>query len=134
MNRKVIRAGLFAFVAFAGSAAQAASLEGVWRNRNGTVDVRVAPCGSRLCGTVIAAHGDAVTDARAGGVDRLVGTRVLKDFAHNADGSWHGSAFVPELKHYLASRIRFADPNVVEVTGCALGGLICKTKVWRRIS
>jgi uncharacterized protein (DUF2147 family) len=35
----------------------AAPIEGLWRNRNGTVDVRIARCEQKYCGTVVAAHG-----------------------------------------------------------------------------
>ncbi|MEA3001664.1 MAG: hypothetical protein QOH81_452 [Sphingomonadales bacterium] len=129
-----------ALAALAGSAllrpapAAAAAVEGVWQNRNGTVEVQVAPCGPLYCGTVIAARGDAIADARKGGAARLVGTRVLKDYAPAADGSWRGSVFVPELGRHLSSKLSFVDADTVLISGCALGGLICKTKTWRRLS
>ena len=113
--------------------ASAASLDGIWQNRNGTVEVKVAPCGRAYCGTVIAARGSAIGDARAGGVGRLVGTRVMDGYTPAGGGTWRGSVFVPQLGGHLSSNLRFVDSNTVEVSGCVLAGLVCKTKVWHRI-
>ena len=98
------------------------------------MNVQVASCGRKYCGTVVAAHGDALDDARAGGIDRLVGARVLRDYAAAADGTWHGRVFVPELRRTLRSTIRFVDADTVQVSGCAVGGLICRTKLWHRLA
>jgi uncharacterized protein (DUF2147 family) len=131
--RRLLLAFVGAALAWPGGAA-ASPLDGIWRNRNGTVEIRVAPCGPNVCGTVVAARGDALVDARAGGLASLVGTRVMHDYALRGDGTWHGRVFVPQLGRTLPSRIRFVDRFTVEVSGCVLGGIVCKTKVWRRVS
>ena len=113
--------------------ATAAPVEGIWQNRNGTLEVQVAPCGPKYCGTVVGARGQAVADAREGGMTRLVGSLVMKDYAPAPDGSWHGSVFVPKLGRHLSSRLTFVDANNVRITACALGGLICRDKMWRRL-
>jgi uncharacterized protein (DUF2147 family) len=115
-------------------AANAAPVEGIWQNRNGTMEVQVAPCGRAYCGTVVAARGAAIADAREGGLTRLVGATVLKDYAQAADGSWHGSVFVPKLGRHLSSKLTFVDADTVQISGCVLGGLVCKAKTWRRLS
>jgi uncharacterized protein (DUF2147 family) len=116
------------------SPANAAPVEGIWQNRNGTMEVQVAPCGRAYCGTVVAARGAAIADAREGGLTRLVGTTVMKDYAQAADGSWHGSVFVPKLGRHLSSKLIFVDADTVQISGCVLGGLVCKAKTWRRLS
>lgn len=114
--------------------ATAALIEGIWQNRNGTLEVQVAPCGPKYCGTVVGARGQAVVDARDGGVKRLIGTLVMKDYAPAPDGSWRGSVFVPNLGRHLSSKLTFVDANTVQITGCALAGLICRAKMWRRLT
>ena len=137
-GRKIVLRGLaFAFAAAAavgGAKAGATSIEGIWQNRNATLEVRIVPCGRHYCGIVVGARGEAVADARLSGTQRLVGTQVLKDYAPAADGLWRGSVFVPELGRHLSSRIRFLDADTVQLSACALGGLICKTKVWHRLA
>ncbi len=131
----VARIFAFAVAAVAGATgAMAAPLEGVWQNRNATLEVQIAPCGRHYCGTVVGARGTALADARARGAPRLVGTEVLKDYAPAADGVWRGDVFVPELGRHLSSKIRFVDADTVQLSACALGGLICKTKVWHRLA
>ena len=128
-----------ACLAFAGPLAGAAGresagpLEGVWRNQQNTVHVRVASCGVNVCGTVVAARGQAIEDGRKSGVSNLVGMRVMQDYVRQEDGSWRGKVFVPQLRRTLPSRIRLLDPGRVEIKAC-LFGLICKTKVWLRVS
>jgi uncharacterized protein (DUF2147 family) len=137
-GRKIVLRGLaFAFAAAAavcGAKAAAVSLEGTWQNRNATLEVQIVPCGRHYCGIVVGARGEAIADARQRGAPRLVGTEVLKDYAPAPDGVWRGSVFVPELGRHLSSRIRFVDADTVQLSACALGGLICKTKVWHRLA
>lgn len=117
----------------AGSAA-AAPIEGLWQNRSRTLDVRIAPCGARYCGTIVAARGRAIEDAGKLGVKRLIGARILDDYAPARDGTWRGRVFVPQLRGQVDSRIRFVDADTLQLTGCGLGGAVCKTKLWHRLS
>jgi len=133
-GKKIVAFAVAAAAASAGTEAAAATLDGVWQNRNATLEVQIAPCGRQHCGTVIGARGQALADARQRGAPRLVGTEVLKDYAPADDGVWRGSVFVPELGRHLSSRIRFVDADTVQLSACALGGLICKTKVWHRLA
>ncbi|HEX4739186.1 MAG TPA: DUF2147 domain-containing protein [Allosphingosinicella sp.] len=112
-------------------AASAATLDGLWQNRKGTLDVRVAPCGSGYCGTVVEARGEAA--AQAGGRSRLVGTRVLEDFTPTRDGLWRGRVYAPQLHGRLSSKIRIVDPNTIEITACLFAGLGCDSNLWHRI-
>ena len=111
--------------------AAAASLDGLWQNRKGTLDVLVAPCGARYCGTVVEARGEAA--AQAGGRGRLVGMRVLEDFFPGRDGIWHGRVYAPQLHGRLSSKIRILDPKTIEITACLFAGLGCDSNRWHRI-
>ena len=133
LSRK-IASFVFAWALAHPAVAAAVGIDGVWQNRNHTVDVRIAPCGARYCGIVIAARGEALDKARALGMTRLVGAHILKDYVPSRDGTWRGSVFVPELRGHVGSTIRLVDDHTLQVSGCALGGLVCKTKVWHRVS
>ena len=111
--------------------AAAAGLDGLWQNRKGTLDVRVAACGNNLCGTVVDARGEAA--AQAGGRAKLIGVRVLEDFALGRDRLWHGRVYAPQLHGHLRSKIRVVDANTIEITACLFAGLGCDTNRWHRI-
>ena len=111
--------------------ATAATLDGLWQNRKRTLDVAVAPCGAHYCGTVVAARGEAAE--QAGGRARIVGTRVLEDFAPGRDGIWRGRLYAPQLHGHLSTKIRIVDENTIEITTCLFAGLGCDSNLWRRI-
>jgi uncharacterized protein (DUF2147 family) len=128
--------GVAAFLCNAASEARpnpAGALDGLWQNRKATLDVRIAPCGAGYCGTIVAARGEAVENARSGGATGLVGTRVLENFAAASDGVWHGSVFAPQLHRRLSSKLKFIDANRIELTTCLLGSFLCDTNTWHRI-
>lgn len=111
------------------SAATAQSgLAGEWKNPHGTVIVRVAPCGSALCGTVSWAS----PNNRDKGV--ALGTRVLSDLRPVGGGVYKGSAFDPKRGIGGSATVRQAGDNVMIVRGCAIAGLICKEQQWTRVS
>lgn len=128
-----------ALVALAGtvpaSASAQSALEGHWKNRKGSVVVRVAPCGSAYCGTVIDASDKAKAGARKGGTSKLVGTRILSNLRQTGNSTFKGQAFEPKRNIRAPATIRMLGPNTIEVRGCAIGGmLLCKEQRWTRVS
>lgn len=105
---------------------------GDWLNPAGTVEVSTRPCGHTLCGRVIWASPDAVGDAREGGTPNLVGTELLRDYRAAGPQRWQGTIFVPDLGKSFSSRMRELDPNSLQVSGCLIGGFICKKQIWHR--
>ena len=114
-------------------AAAAPSVEGRWTNPKRTVVIEVAPCGPAWCGTVVAASPKARANARKGGTRELIGTRILSGARPVGNGIYKGKGFVPRRNLYAPATIRQRGPNVMEVEGCALGGLLCKEQRWTRI-
>jgi uncharacterized protein (DUF2147 family) len=112
--------------------------EGVWIGPHNNVAVRTGPCGDRpwddrLCGWVVWADGEAQSDARDGGVARLVGTALLEDYRADGPNHWRGTVFVPDMGRRFASQIDQLSPGRMRVRGCILGGLLCKSQNWTRI-
>lgn len=107
--------------------------EGLWLSPHNNVAVRTGACGDRLCGWVVWADAEARSDARDGGVSRLVGTELLEDYRFEGKGNWRGTVFVPDMGRRFRSQINTLSPAQLRVKGCILGGLICKSQVWTRI-
>lgn len=110
----------------------AGPLIGVWRNPQGTVEVRISPCGQAVCGTVVGASATAIADARDSGYSGLVGMQVMHDYRQAGHGEWQGKIFVPDLGRTLSSQIEMVDPDHARVSGCLLGRFLCKSQLWRR--
>jgi uncharacterized protein (DUF2147 family) len=96
------------------------------------VVIAIAPCGEALCGRVKWASDKAQADARKGGTDPLVGAELMSGFVPKSEGRWKGRLFVPDLNKRSKVELRQLSHDQVKVTGCAIGGLICKSEVWTR--
>lgn len=106
---------------------------GTWVNPRGSVAVRTGDCNGHLCGWVSWANAEALADARDGGIANLVGTELLHDYASTGSGLWHGTVFVPDMGRSFYSTIQPQGQTALKISGCILGGLICKSQVWRRV-
>ena len=120
-----------AAMALAVESPYAGSIEGNWMHPEQTVIIRLENCGEAICGTVTWATERAQRDARKG-VDRLIGARLLTGFRQNSKGIWQGKIFVPDYDLRVSGKIQALDANRLKVSGCALGGLLCKSQVWNR--
>jgi uncharacterized protein (DUF2147 family) len=125
-------AALAALVTLVSAPAQAADL-GVWTGPKDNVRVAIKSCGTSTCGTVVYASPKAEADARKSGLTTLVGQQLLRDFEPTRNGNMRGKVFVPTLKVTLVGTAEFIDGRTMKAKGCVLGGLICKSQVWRRI-
>lgn len=107
-------------------------LPGRWINPSGSVTIRIAPCGPALCGTVTSASPKAKDDAARAGTPQLVGTKLLTDLASDGDGRWTGQLFVPDIPIRTDATVEQEGARRIKVSGCAAGGLLCKSQVWTR--
>ncbi|AJP74141.1 DUF2147 domain-containing protein [Sphingomonas hengshuiensis] len=106
---------------------------GTWANPKHSIEVRTALCGADLCGAIVAASPQAEQDARDAGIDRLIGIELLRDYRKTGDARWSGTVFVPDMGRSFTSRIVQVSPNLLRISGCILGGLICKSQDWTRV-
>ena len=104
---------------------------GRWANPRGTLAVETAPCaGGALCGRIVWAS----AQARGAGLPDLVGTQLLRGYPRNRTGSWEGTVFVPDMGRTFPSRLRQTSPVTLTISGCVVGGLLCKSQVWHRVA
>lgn len=107
-------------------------MRSVWINPHNNVKVETGECGGKLCGWVVWATTEAEQEARDGGVEKLVRTELLQDYRQTASDRWQGRVFVPDMGRTFYSTITRVDPRALRISGCIIGGLICKSQVWRR--
>jgi uncharacterized protein (DUF2147 family) len=120
------------FLAAVPASAQA-SVEGRWTNPKRSVVIEVGRCGAAWCGTVVWATPKAKANARKGGTENLIGTRILSGARPVGPNIYKGRAFVPRRNIHSSATIRQTGPNAMVVEGCALAGLLCKEQRWTRV-
>lgn len=109
-------------------------LDGHWTNPNRSVIISIAPCNGTFCGRVEWASEKAKADAREGGTDPLIGAVLLKDIVQDGQGRWKARLFVPDVHKTSKAKLRLFGRDLLKVTGCAVGGVICRTQVWTRLA
>jgi uncharacterized protein (DUF2147 family) len=123
---------LFPTLSSAQSMQRPNSIIGTWENPSASVKVSTTRCGTELCGYVIWANEVAAKDAHEAGTEHLVGTKLLENYTQTAPSRWHGHVFVPDRGSRYYSDIAQLNPNEIKISGCILGGWVCKSQVWHR--
>jgi uncharacterized protein (DUF2147 family) len=132
MNMKRFLAALAA-VGLAASPAPASAktpLEGHWKN--GPMVIEIAPCGSKLCGTVVKASPIQQKKAERGSGTELIGARLITDIEQTGPSTYQGRVFAADRNIYANGTVRQLSPNRLEVKGCILL-VICKTRTYDRV-
>lgn len=119
--------GLFASPA---TASAKSPLEGRWKN--GRMEVVIAPCGKKLCGTVVKASSTQQEKAERGSGTDLVGAKLIESIEPTGPNSYRGRVFVADKGVHANGTIRQVSPNQLKVKGCVLG-VICRSKTWDRV-
>lgn len=120
--------------ASAGDAAPAGLIASEWHNPSNSVHVRIDRCGAtQLCGTVTWASAKAQADARRGGTQNLIGTRLFQGMEPAGAGKWRGKVFVPDIRRTFSGTVAFNGTDKMVGKGCVLFGAICKSQTWSRI-
>lgn len=117
---------------------------GNWLTENGRATVVIVDCGSALCGKIIAlkepndpATGKPKRDNNNSDVAKrirpLIGVQIVIDMKRDAAADkWRGQVYNAEDGNTYTGSITLVDAKTLNLQGCALGGLICKTETWTR--
>lgn len=133
MTTRVLAAAATALALAAAPAAAQANIEGHWTNPKHTTLVRVSRCdGGSYCAIVLKASAKAQANARKGGTEHFIGTEIL-NVRDSGDGLYKGKAFDPESNMHVPATVRFVGDGTIEIQGCALFGLVCKTQRWTKV-
>lgn len=130
--RGVLVAGLVALsISIPGAARAADPVEGLWQTQpdgGGFAHVALAPCGPKLCGRVTRTfHLDGTeydTD--------LVGEYLVWDMLPVGGARYEGKVFQPSTGRTFLGRAELTGDRL-KMSGCVLGGLICKSQTWARV-
>lgn len=139
-------AAIMALRAFDANAAQPAEVVGVWLNPQGTVRVRVSPCGAALCGTIVWLQssndprtGEPLTDRNNPDPENrnrpILGMQIITDLKPGrAAGEWTGKVYAPNDGKIHDASFSMDGPNSLKLEGCMMAGLVCRTRTWTRVN
>ena len=118
---------------WAGAALAADPVEGVWKTKpddNGNFGhVQIAPCGAALCGTLIQSF-DGTGAVLA---SDNVGKQIVWDMMAAGGGSYvDGKVWAPDRDKTYNATMQM-NGNTLAVSGCVMGGLICRASDWSRV-
>jgi uncharacterized protein (DUF2147 family) len=117
----------------AAGAALADPVEGMWKTKpddNGKFgNVEIAPCGAKFCGVLVKAFDETGAEVESPNV----GKQIVWDMTANGDGTYGGGkVWAPDRdKTYKAKMALNGDS--LGVSGCVLGGAICRESMWTRV-
>ena len=125
--------GAVVLVLWAGGALAGDPVEGIWTTRpddNGNFgQIEIAPCGQALCGTLIRSFD-------GGGValdSENVGKRIVRDMMSQGGGYYDGGkVWAPDRDKSYTANLQLNGSSLA-VSGCVLGGLICRASDWSRV-
>ena len=123
--------------------ALAADPTGTWLTQAGTSRIRIADCGGALCGTIIWLKepndpdtGKPKTDKNnsdAGKRTRpLMGVQIVLGMKPSGADKWNGQVYNAEDGKTYSGNLTFTGGDSLQLQGCALGGLVCKSQTWTK--
>jgi uncharacterized protein (DUF2147 family) len=124
--QKTFKTAILSLSLLAGSSAAAlADPTGTWLRDNGNSRVRVAACGSSMCGSIVWLKDDSGPSK--------VGQRVFYDMVKSGDNTWTGKAFNPEDGKTYSGKMVVSGSSLT-TSGCVLGGLVCRSVNWKKVN
>jgi uncharacterized protein (DUF2147 family) len=131
-------AGFFA-VSLSGLVMADEAANGVWMLDSGKVTVRIAPCGSDLCGSIVGLakplnkKGEPKLDKKNPDESLrsrpLIGLTILANMKPSGDNKWKGTIYNADDGRTYSSYMKLSGNNM-KVKGCV--GPFCKTMMFIR--
>lgn len=119
------------------NAALSAGLEGNWARPTGSSKIRIAPCGSSLCGNLIWLRDprkDTKNPDPAKRARPLLGVRIVLGMKPTGKANqWKGKVYNAEDGKTYTGFIKLTASNKMHLEGCVMGGLLCKGETWTRV-
>jgi uncharacterized protein (DUF2147 family) len=121
----------------------AADPSGTWKTEEGRATVRMADCGGALCGTIVALKEPNDPQTGKPKLDKnnvdpgqrgrpIIGIQIVSALTPAGANKWAGQIYNPEDGKTYNANVLLRDANTLNVQGCILGGIICKTQTWTR--
>jgi uncharacterized protein (DUF2147 family) len=113
--------------------AQSSDPSGTWLTQSGDTRVRIAKCGAALCGIIVSStyqkdtnNSDPKLRERS-----MVGVQMISDIRPTGDG-FSGQLYNPQDGKTYTGKLKVMSPNTLQLSGCVLGGLICRSQTWTK--
>lgn len=136
MKKPLAIAALALASALAAAPALAQEPVGTFVSQSGDTRVRFAPCGNQICGTIVSVRGqtrdEKNEDASLRGRN-LVGVRMITMRPAGAN-AWQGTLYNFQDGKTYNGRMSMPNANSMSLSGCVLGGLICRSQTWTRVN
>ena len=125
--------------------AVAAEPTGMWLTQTGTSRIRVADCGGALCGTIVWLKepndpdtGKPKTDKNNSDAAKrsrpLLGVQIVLGMKPAGAGKWTGQVYNAEDGKTYSGNLTYSGGDSLQLQGCALGGLVCKSQTWTKVN
>ncbi len=115
--------------------AAAQDATGLWQSQPGdegaSIQVELLPCAdpAMLCGRIVSTVGTPPEDP-----GYLIGKTMIERMAPDGEGTWSGGTiWAPDEDETYDAKLELKDANTLYVSGCVLGGLICRGQDWTRV-
>ncbi len=116
---------------------------GTWHTKGHLAQVLIAKCGQDLCGSIVAlkdpidpATGKPQTDTENEDSTKrnrpVMGLQIVSGMKSHGANKWSGQIYSPEDGKAVNGNLILNDPNTLEVEGCIMGGLLCRSEIWTR--
>lgn len=120
--------------------AQAADVKGLWRSatndNGGYIHVDIGACASNaslVCGKIVDAFNVDPAKLDPKRRDEIVGKLIIENMKSDGATEWSdGTIWAPDDDETYSSTMELKG-DVLEVSGCVLGGLICRGQDWTRL-
>ena len=99
---------------------------GTWSRDNGAVHVKFDTCGDAICGNIVWVKPGSDSKAK-------IGQRLFFEMRPNGANSWTGKAASPDSGSVYSGKMSI-EGSGLNTSGCMVGGLICKSANWKKIS
>ncbi len=134
--KPIICAVLGVLTLAAPASAQGQDPSGTYVSETGETRVRIAKCGSAFCGTITAVQGEAKDVHNPDPAKRsrnLVGVQMITNIMPVGEG------YAGELYNYkdgkiYSGKMSFKGGNAMQLSGCVMGGLVCRSQTWTKVN
>ena len=135
-----------AILALAGAeSARAADPLGNWLTQTGGSRIRIADCGGALCGTIVWLKEPTDPDTGKPKTDKnnsdatkrsrpLIGVQIVLGMKPAGAGKWARQVYNAEDGKTYSGNLTFSGGGSLQLQGCALGGLVCKSQTWTKVN
>lgn len=141
MNFKALIPALTAFSLLAAPAMADSQVQGTWISADGGAKVRIASCGSAICGKIIWLREPIDTTTGKPKTDKhnptethrtrpMIGLQVISGMQPDGERRWKGQVYNADDGRTYRSKLTLLSQKQAKVEGCVL--IFCQGETWTR--